>query len=224
MYTILIVEDDAAIAGVMREHLERWGFSVVLAEDFQHVLDTFRRVKPHLTILDISLPFFNGYYWCMEIRKESQVPVLFLSSHAENADVVMAVNMGGDDYVIKPFAMEVLVAKINAMMRRAYSYFTEAQTLAAGGALLSVGEGALTYQGVRVDLTRNENRILTMLLENKNQIVSRDAIMKHLWDDENFVDDNTLTVNVNRLRRKLACAGLTDFVETKKGEGYIVHG
>lgn len=223
MYTILIVEDDATIASLLQENLLRWGFEAVCADDFSDVIGTFRRVKPHLTLLDISLPFYNGYYWCAEIRKESQAPILFLSSHSQNTDVVMAVNMGGDDYITKPFAMDVLIAKINALMRRTYQYFGEIQTLAAHGAALHLGDGTLQYQGKRVELTKNESRILTLLMENKNTVVSREQIMRRLWDDENFIDDNTLTVNVNRMRKKLADAGLIDFVHTKKGEGYIVH-
>lgn len=221
-YVILIVEDDPTIASLLKESLEKWGFSAYCAEDFSDIMGTFRRVRPHLTLLDISLPYYNGYYWCGEIRKESRAPILFLSSHAENTDVIMAVNMGGDDYVIKPFSMEVLVAKINALMRRAYSYYVETQTLTARGAVLNLADGSLVHEEKRVELTRNESRILRELMEHKNSIVSREQLMKRLWDDEHFIDENTLTVNINRLRRKLATLGLTDFIQTRKGEGYML--
>ena len=221
-YTILIVEDDETIASLLKENLERWGFTAVCVKDFADVMGEFRRVQPHLTLLDISLPFYNGFYWCGEIRKESQAPILFLSSHTENMDVVMAVNMGGDDYVTKPFSMEVLVAKINALMRRTYSYYVENQTLTARGAVLHLADGTLQTGMERVELSRNEGRMLRMLLEHKNATVTREKLMKYLWDDEHFIDENTLTVNINRLRKKLAAAGLDDFIQTKKGEGYII--
>lgn len=221
--TILIVEDDYTIATLMREHLLRWGFSVIIAEDFSDILGLFRQVRPDLILLDISLPYYNGYYWCIEIRKESQVPILFLSSHTENTDVIMAVNMGGDEYITKPVSMDVLIAKINALMRRAYGYTVEARTLSARGATFNPSDGTLCYDAQTLELTRNESRILRLLLEHKNTIVSRDALMKALWDDEHFIDENTLSVNVNRLRKKLEGIALTDFIQTKKSEGYIIH-
>lgn len=220
--TILIVEDDRTIASLLAENLARWGFSAVQVEDFAHVLDTFRSVQPHLVLLDISLPQYNGYYWCSEIRKESQVPILFLSSHTEDMDVVMAVNMGGDDYVMKPFSMEVLIAKINALMRRAYSYYTEGQTLSVQDATLDLLGGTLTAPGGQVELSRNESRMLRLLMEHKNAVVTREMLMRALWDDEHFIDENTLTVNINRLRKKLSGIGLMEFIATKKGEGYII--
>ena len=220
--TILIVEDDRTIASLLAENLARWGFSAVQVEDFAHVLDTFRSVQPHLVLLDISLPQYNGYYWCSEIRKESQVPILFLSSHTEDMDVVMAVNMGGDDYVMKPFSMEVLIAKINALMRRAYSYYTEGQTLSVQDATLDLLGGTLTAPAGQVELSRNESRMLRLLMERKNAVVTREMLMRALWDDEHFIDENTLTVNINRLRKKLSGIGLMDFIATKKGEGYII--
>lgn len=222
-YTIFIVEDDETIAALVRDALARWGFHAVCAEDFSDIIGEFRRVRPDLVLLDISLPFFNGYYWCSLIRKESNAPILFLSSHDQNADVVMAVNMGADDYIIKPFSIDVLVAKVNAMMRRAYDYFVETSVLHAGEVALNLSDASLTYQDKRVELTKNETRMLSTLLENKNAIVSRETMIRKLWDDESFIDDNTLSVNVNRLRKKLADIGLSDFIQTKKGAGYIVH-
>ncbi|MDL2317584.1 response regulator transcription factor [Eubacteriales bacterium OttesenSCG-928-A19] len=221
-YSILIVEDDGTIAELLRESLERWGFQAVCVEDFGDVLGTFRRETPHLVLLDISLPRYNGYYWCAEIRKESSVPILFLSSHTENMDVVMAMNMGGDDYVTKPFSMDVLIAKINALMRRAYSYYAAGQTLAARDAVLNLTDGTLSAPGGQVELSRNESRMLRLLMEHKNEIVTREALMRALWDDEHFIDENTLTVGINRLRKRLAGAGLDGFIQTRKGEGYII--
>lgn len=222
-YTILIVEDDATIARLLQENLARWGFDARCVEDFSDVLGAFEAARPHLTLLDISLPYYNGYYWCDRIRRVSSAPILFLSSRSDNMDVVMAVNMGGDDYVAKPFSMEVLIAKINALLRRAYRYAEPARTLSVGGATLNLDDGSLSVGAARVELTRNESRILFALLEKKNTVVSREEIMRRLWDDDSFVDDNTLTVNINRLRKKLDSAGLSSLIETKRGEGYIVH-
>lgn len=219
---ILLVEDDATIAALVAEHLKRWGFLVSTAEDFSDVMGEFERFDPHLVILDVSLPYYSGHYWCSEIRRISKVPVLFLSSRADNMDIVMAMNMGGDDYVTKPFSFEVLVAKINALLRRAYEYYTAPQTLSAQGATYHLGDGTLEAGGQRIELTRNESRMLRLLMEQKGRIVTREALMRNLWDDEHFIDENTLTVNINRLRKKLSASGLEGLIETKKGEGYII--
>jgi DNA-binding response OmpR family regulator len=221
MYKIFIVEDDESIATLIREYLERWGFEAACARDFMKITEEIRAFSPHLVIIDISLPFFNGYYWCEQLRRESKVPVIFVSSHAQNMDIVMAMNVGADDYIFKPFSLDVLLAKINALLRRVYSYNDKSLALEARGALLG-GDGMLALHGAKIELTKNEYRILKMLLENKNTIVSRETIMRALWDSESFIDDNTLTVNVNRLRKKLEQAGLADFIATKKGEGYMV--
>jgi DNA-binding response OmpR family regulator len=221
MYKIFIVEDDESIATLIREYLERWGFEAACARDFMKITEEIRSFSPHLVIIDISLPFFNGYYWCEQLRRESKVPVIFVSSHAQNMDIVMAMNVGADDYIFKPFSLDVLLAKINALLRRVYSYNDKSLALEARGALLG-GDGMLALHGAKIELTKNEYRILKMLLENKNTIVSRETIMRALWDSESFIDDNTLTVNVNRLRKKLEQAGLADFIATKKGEGYMV--
>lgn len=223
MYKILIVEDDMTIATLLNENIKKWGFESDYVTDFSQVLEEFHRKKPHLILLDISLPFYNGFYWCNEIRKVSNVPILFLSSHTENLDIVMAMNMGGDDYITKPFSMDVVIAKIQAVLRRTYTYYTEIQTLEARGALLDLTDAIISYGDKKTELTKNEYRILRLLMEKKNNIISREEIMKNLWEDENFIDDNTLTVNVNRLRKKLEDMGLTDFIQTKKGMGYMVH-
>ena len=223
MYRIFIVEDDLTIAGLLTAHLRRWGFEAEAATDFSDIVGAFCRFQPHLVLLDISLPFYDGYYWCAELRKRTKAPIVFLSSRSDNMDIVMAMNMGGDDFITKPFSMEVVVAKINAHLRRAYSYFGETAVISARGAILDLGAGVLEYGENRIELTKNETKILKLLMENKNHAVTREEIMQYLWDSESFVDDNTLTVNINRLRKKLDEAGLTGFITTKKGVGYLVH-
>ena len=218
---IFIVEDDAVIAAAICRHLTGWGYQVRCAEDFQHVMETFAAFQPHLVILDISLPFFNGYHWCGEIRKVSRAPILFLSSAADNMNIVMAVGMGADDFVHKPFDLEVLTAKIQALLRRAYD-FAAAPTLSRGGVTLDLSAAAVTCGAEKLDLSRNEFRILQVLMENAGKTVSRETLMLRLWETDSFVDENTLSVNINRLRRKLAGLGLTDFIKTKKGFGYLV--
>lgn len=224
MYRILIVEDDAAIAGVMARHLESWGYTVHCAQRFDGVLAEFAAFDPQLVLLDVSLPFFNGYHWCGEIRKVSQVPVIFITSAADNVNVVMAMQMGGDDLLAKPFDLQVLSAKVQAVLRRAYDFSAPGRLLSCGGAVLNVADGTLTVGSHRVELTKNEYKILQLLLEHKGGIVSREALMTRLWESDSFVDENTLSVNVNRLRRKLEAAGLADFIRTKKGAGYLVEG
>ena len=224
MYRIFIVEDDAAIAGVMRRHLEGWGYTVGCAERFDDVLAEFAAFDPHLVLLDVSLPFFNGYHWCGQIRQVSQVPVIFVTSAADNVNIVMAMQMGGDDLLAKPFDLQVLSAKVQALLRRAYDFGGPGRLLSCGGAVLNVSDGTLAVGGERVELTKNEFKILQLLLEHKGEIVSREALMTRLWESDSFVDENTLSVNVNRLRKKLDAAGLGDFIRTRKGAGYLVEG
>ncbi len=222
MYKILIVEDDAVIAEAIRRHLTSWGFEVACIADFQHVLSEFAAFDPQLVLMDISLPFFNGYHWCSEIRRVSKVPVLFLSSASDNMNIVMAVNMGGDDFIAKPFDLEVLTAKVQAALRRAYDFSGQAGLLEHRGAILNTSDATLTCGTQRVELTRNEYRILQTLLENKGRTISRDTLMTRLWETDSYVDENTLSVNIARLRRKLDAVGLPDFIQTKKGMGYLV--
>lgn len=222
MYRIFIVEDDGVIAGAVRRHLESWGYQVASAQKFDAVLEEFLEFDPQLVLLDISLPFFNGYHWCQEIRKVSKVPILFLTSASDNVNLVMAMQMGGDDLLAKPFDLQVLSAKVQAMLRRAYDFSLAPALLSCGGAVLNLSNGTLAVQGQRVELTKNEGKLLQLLLEKKGQTVSRDAMMTALWESDSFVDENTLSVNVNRLRRKLEAAGLPDFIHTKKGVGYLV--
>ena len=224
MHRIFIVEDDAVIADVVERHLRGWGYHVRQCRDFEHVLEEFAAFDPQLVILDISLPFFNGYHWCRSIRQVSKVPILFLSSASDNMNIVMAVQMGGDDFVAKPFDLTVLTAKVQALLRRTYDFGPAAPLLECGGAVLNLSDASLTVGQARVELTRNEFRILRLLLEHRGEIVSREAIMTCLWASDSFVDDNTLAVNINRLRKKLAAAGLGDFIRTRKGAGYQVEG
>jgi two-component system response regulator protein BraR/BceR len=222
VYRILVVEDDPVIAGAIEKSVAKWGYEVECVTDFQDVLGHFVRFDPQLVLLDISLPFYNGFHWCSEIRKVSKVPIIFISSASDNLNIVLAMNMGGDDFIVKPFDLTVLAAKIRALIRRTYDFAGQTNLLEHRGAILNIGEGTLTYQGEKVQLTRNEHRILQLLLENKGQVVSRDALMNHLWETDSYIDDNTLTVNVTRLRRKLEAVGLEDFIVTKKSMGYLV--
>ncbi|MDE7018011.1 MAG: response regulator transcription factor [Lachnospiraceae bacterium] len=223
MYRILLVEDDVIIAKQVSKYLEKWGYEVETVSEFSNVLSDFTRCNPHLVLMDIGLPYYNGYYWCGEIRKISQVPILFLSSASDNMNIIMAVNMGGDDFVAKPFDLEVLVAKMQAVLRRAYSFQEQASVLEYHGVILNMADMSLLYEGEKVELSKNEFRTLQVLFENAGNTVMREDIMKRLWDNECFVDDNTLTVNINRLRKSLESIGLHDFVKTKKGVGYQLY-
>ena len=222
MYKILIVEDDNAIAERLASHLKKWNYKTVCVRDFKNVMEEFKKTDPQLVILDIGLPFYNGFYWCQEIRKLSNVPILFLSSMNDNMNIVMAMNMGGDDFIAKPFDMSVLTAKIQALLRRTYDFAEQVGVIEHNGAKLNTSEAALYVGQNRVELTRNEYRILQTLMENKGKVVSREKLMDKLWETDCFIDENTLTVNVARLRRKLESAGLPGFITTKVGMGYIV--
>lgn len=224
MYKILIVEDDSIIAGEISRYLKRWGYETETADDFGDVLGTFAQFAPQLVLMDIGLPFYNGYSWCGEIRKVSQVPIIFISSASDNMNVVMAINMGGDDFVTKPFDLEVLAAKIQAVLRRAYAFTGQTSVMEYKGILLNITDMSLEFQGKKTELSKNEFKILQVLFEKAGGTVSRENIMKKLWDDECFVDDNTLTVNINRLRKKLEGEGIRELIVTKKGVGYQLGG
>ena len=221
-YKVFLVEDDEIIATQIKKFLLTWGYKVEAATDFNNVLDAFANFNPHMVLLDISLPFYNGYYWCSEIRKISKVPIVFLSSSDDNMNIVMAMNMGADDFVGKPFDLQVLGAKIQAMLRRTYAFNGTAMLLEHKGVILNLANASLEVGGKRLELTKNEFRILEILFENRGKIVSREAIMKHLWDGDCFIDDNTLAVNLTRLRKKLDEASIKDFITTKKGIGYLL--
>ena len=222
MYRIWLVEDDAVIARAVQKHLTAWGYDARCAEDFQNVLAGCIAYDPQLVLLDISLPFYNGYHWCAEIRKVSRVPIVFISSASDNMNILMAVNMGGDDFIAKPFDLDVLTAKIQALLRRTYDFAGQSPLMEHNGALLNLGDATLQLDGRKIELTRNESKILQVLLENAGRAVSRDTLMTRLWETDSYIDDNTLTVNVARLRKKLEDVGLRGFVLTKKGLGYMV--
>ncbi len=221
-YRILIVEDDEVIAGLIREKLDECGYEVICAEDLRHVAETVARIQPHLVLLDVMLPYYNGFYWCTAIRSFSKVPIIFVSSASDNMNIVIAMDMGGDDFIAKPFDMNVLIAKIRAVIRRTYTLQGQMNALECNGAVLNLSDATLVYSGQRIELTKNDFRILELLMERTGKVVARDEIMQKLWEDESFVDDNTLTVNITRLRRKLEDAGLKDFIKTKKGIGYVI--
>ena len=210
------------IAASMEKYISGWGYQVKRAEDFQDIMAPFLEFQPDLVLMDISLPFFNGYHWCSEIRKVSKTPVIFISSASDNMNIIMAMNMGGDDFIAKPFDLSVLIAKLQAVLRRTLPAETQAPQLSHRGAVLSSGDTVLTYQGKRIELSKNSYRILQTLLQRKGSVVSRETLMQRLWETDCYVDENTLTVNINRLRKTLAAAGLTDFITTRKGIGYII--
>ena len=224
MYRIFIVEDDSGIAQAIADQARMWALDTWCVKDFRNVMSEFAAYDPQLVLLDISLPFFNGYHWCNEIRKVSKVPVIFISSASDNMNIVMAMNMGADDFIAKPFDQTVLMAKVQAMLRRTYEFASSVPILEHKGALLNTGDNTLTYQDQQIGLTKNEYRILLTLMENKGKVVSREKLMERLWETDSFVDENTLTVNVNRLRKKLDGAGLSGFITTRFGVGYIIEG
>ncbi|MDP4177145.1 MAG: response regulator transcription factor [Bacillota bacterium] len=223
MYKIMIIEDEKKISDIVKTSVEKWGFEVCPVKDFNNVFNEFVEENPHLVLMDINLPCYDGFYWCSKIRTVSKAPIIFLSSRTTNMDIVMAVNMGADDYITKPFSLEVLMAKITAILRRTYSY-TEASlnTLEYNKAILSLKDNMLYFNDRNIELTKNEFKILFVLMKNHETIISRETIMQELWEDENFIDDNTLTVNINRLRKKLTEIGLVDFIKTIKNQGYVI--
>ena len=222
-YKILVVEDDFTIASELKTMMTGWGYEVKLTENFEDILGEFHSFAPHLILMDIGLPFANGFIRCQKIREESKVPVIFLSSASDNINLVTAINMGADDFVAKPFDFNVLTAKIMAVLRRAYDFSEEkGDVIEYRGAAYNAADSSIMIDGEKIELTKNENRIMAALLNSKGSIVSRNTLMQQLWDDDCYVDENTLSVNVNRLRKKLEAAGLPDFIATKKGQGYII--
>lgn len=222
MYKILLVEDDEIISKSIKQYLENWDFEVKQARDFKNITNEFTECNAHIVLLDLILPFYDGFYWCKEIRKISNVPIVFLSSASDNMNIVMAVNMGGDDFISKPFNVGVLLAKIQAILRRTYDMPNGISILEHKGIILNLNDFTLSYRDKSIELTKNEFRILETLLVNKGKIVSRDTLMMKLWQDDNYVEENTLTVNVTRLRKKLEDLGIDDFIKTKVGCGYII--
>lgn len=222
MYRIFLVEDDETIARLIKKHLEKWEYEVSTVQDFGNVLGEFAVCDPQLVLLDIRLPFYNGHYWCTQVRQVSKVPIIFLSSVSDNMNIVMAMNMGADDFIPKPFDLEVLTAKVQALLRRSYDFAGSSSMLEHKGMLLNLSDATLLYQEQKVELTKNELKILQTLIENKMQVVTRETLMTRLWESDMYVDENTLSVNVNRLRKKLTSIGLEDSILTKKGIGYQI--
>ena len=222
MSKILIIEDDLTMAQAIQKEMKMWGNDAQYVQDFKNVLETFAEFDPHLVLMDITLPFYNGYHWCSEIRKFSRVPIIFISSAADNMNIIMAMNLGADDFVAKPFDLNVLLAKIQALLRRSYDFAPTSNVLAHRGALLDLNDHTLSFNGEDIPLTKNEYRILSCLMEQKGKVISREKLMERLWETDQFVDENTLTVNINRLRKKLDSAGLIHFITTKFGVGYLI--
>lgn len=222
MYRIFMIEDDEGILSAVKKRCEKWEMEVSGVANYREILAEFVKKQPHLVIMDIGLPAFDGYHWCREIRRISNVPILFLSSAADNMNQIMAMNMGGDDFIAKPFDYDVLIAKMQALLRRAYDFAGHMPVLECRGAFLHLEKNTLTYGDAVITLTKNEHRILSLLMENKDSIVSRERLMDALWESDCYVDDNTLSVNVNRLRKKLEANRLSDFIGTKFGVGYYI--
>ncbi|MEQ6353852.1 response regulator transcription factor [Lysinibacillus sp. M3] len=223
MYKIMIIEDDDKIRQIVADKLRKWQYDVVEVTQFDQVLTEFEYTSPHLVLLDINLPVFDGYYWCQQIRNVSKVPIIFLSSRNQNMDIIMAINMGGDDFIQKPFDLDILVTKISALIRRRYTYQEDEDiTFVHQGLKLNVTNSTIEYKDQSTELSRNEFILLQLMMRNIGKIISREDLMQALWNEEQFVDDNTLTVNVNRMRRKIAALGLEDFIVTRKGMGYLI--
>jgi len=220
---IMIVEDEPIIRDMIGESIRKWGYETIILDDFSQVLEIFLKENPHLVLMDINLPVYDGFYWCNKIRDISKVPIIFISSRNTPMDMVMSINMGGDDFIQKPFYEEVLITKIKALLRRTYSYTeTVATIIEHDGIILNLNNGDVFYGDKKAELTKNEFKILNILMQNKGTVVSREKIMRNLWEDESFVDDNTLTVNITRIRKKLAELGKENYITTMKGEGYII--
>lgn len=222
MYKIMIIEDDLTISEAIKEHLSKWGYEVACVSEFKNITEQIADFDPHLVLLDVMLPFYNGFYWCNELRKISKVPVIFISSASDNMNIIMAMNMGGDDFITKPFDLNVLTAKVGALIRRTYSFQGRMNVVEHKGVILNLNDTTVVYNNQKIELTKNEFRILQLLMENAERVIFREDIMQCLWESDSFIDDNTLTVNMTRLRKKLASLGLENFITTKKGIGYIV--
>ena len=222
MYKIFIVEDDSGIASAVAAQVESWGMEACCARDFRNITGEFASCSPHLVLLDIGLPFMNGYHWCSQIRKVSKVPIIFISSASDNMNIVMAMNMGADDFIPKPFDANVLIAKIQALLRRTYDFSESLPVVEHRGAMLNTGDCTFLYGSEKLTLSKNEYRIALVLMRSAGKVVSREKLMEALWQTDEFVDENALTVNVGRLRKKLESIGLNDFIQTKFGVGYII--
>ncbi len=223
MYKIFIVEDDLPLARNISEGISKWNYDSKTVDDFEKIIEEFISYEPDLVLMDINLPYYDGYHWCRKIRDISKTPIIFLSSRDSNMDIIMAVNMGGDDFVSKPFSMEILLVKIQALLRRTYSYGDEkGEIIEVDSAILNINDGTISYNNKSLELTKNEFKILQLLMKNRGKIISRSRIMRALWDEEYFISENTLTVNINRLRKSLEEIGIYNFIITKKSQGYLI--
>ena len=222
MYKIMIIEDDLTLAGLIKNSLSKWGYEVFYVEDFFNVMDDFTAINPHLLMIDINLPYFNGYHWCAMIRKVSKIPIIFISSALESMNIIMAINMGADDFISKPFELDILESKVLALLRRSYDFNLENEYLECDNVILKIDNMSVSYMGREMELSKNEFRILEVLMKNKQNVVSREEIMNKLWQSDLYIDDNTLTVNVSRLKSTLEKLGRSDFIKTKRGVGYYV--
>ena len=223
MYKVMVVEDDDNISKIICKALEKEGFFCHQVVEFDKVIDDFIAFSPELVLMDINLPGNDGFYWCEKIRRLSKAPLIFISARSTDMDIITATNMGGDDYLIKPFSIAVLVAKVKGVLRRAYSYKEEElHVISYGEVFLNMDNGVVQYKGQEMELTHNEKEILGILLKNQGKIVRRERIMRSLWQDESFIDDNTLTVNITRIRKKLKEMGCDDFIRTVRNEGYLI--
>lgn len=224
MMEIFIIEDDKALSREISLTLGKWGYSACEVNDFENITDEVLQCNPKLILMDVNLPCYDGFYWCSQIRNFMKVPIIFISSRDNDMDIIMSINMGGDDYITKPFSPQILVAKIQAILRRTYSYNNDlkSEIIKFKDITLNIVDGNIYFKDENTELTKNELKIMKILMENQEKIVSRDEIIEELWDTDEFISENTLTVNVNRLRKKLDSIGLNDFIETKKGQGYII--
>lgn len=222
MKKIMLIEDDLDVARELELSLRKWGFEVEIIDKFNDIVKKFIEKKPRLILMDVNLPFYDGFYWCEKIRELSKVPIIFLSSRDSNMDIIMGMNNGGDDYITKPFSIEVLISKINALLRRSYDYTTSDSLIYYNDAVLDIEKCIFRYKDNEIELTKNEIKILSLLIKNKGKVVSREKIMMSLWNDDEFISDNTLTVNITRLRNRIKELGLDDVIKTKKGIGYLI--
>lgn len=223
MFKVLVIEDDIQIADIIVKSISKSGYSCIAAKRLENIIPEFEEYMPDIVLLDIILPYYDGYYWCGKIRMSSKVPVIFISSKAEDMDIIIASNMGGDDYIIKPFSIDVLMAKLNGLLRRTYSYDNcEMNVISDGNLVFNIGSGTISANGNNLELTKNETQILALLLKNRGNVVSRERMMRTLWKEASFIDDNTLTVNMSRIKKKLQSLGLENYIETKKGLGYRI--
>lgn len=222
MNKILIIEDDLNIAQKIKEKADKWNFNTKIIKDFKKILEAVKEFEPDIILLDLYLPNYDGYHWCQEIRKDSNVPIIFISSANDNMNIIMAMNLGADDFITKPFDQDVLIAKINALLRRSYNYKDIQTFIEFKDVRINLDKQNCEYRGNSIELTKNEYGILLVLMENHSKVVSREKIMNYLWKSNEFIDENTLSVNVNRLRKKLKANGLENFIKTKFGVGYII--